>query len=323
MEGSVRVFHTNSWGGTRRGGAHWKGDLPIEEAHQYLTSLMDDLRSEGWNFESEESKILMLTHNILAGEQGYRELLDIYEYTDSVMKKEDDYFAFFVDVLEPASTAYTSGRIGEMFSILGDHQPHIRSGADKRRWVESLDVLTELQSSATVGDVIDHLAATHCPPLPGAIVLRESQLREYTQTSGEEMPRSLMETSRLRELPYSQVRSVASFINGNTPFSTKHGVKGLEFERVLVVVGRGWNHYNFNQMLEWVEGGVPAGKEDSFERSRNLFYVTCSRPKKHLVLLITEQLSESALRTLSRWFGADHVEGLDLEMAVTAAHSDL
>lgn len=30
----------------------------------------------------------------------------------------------------------------------------------------------------------------------------------------------------------------------------KHGVKDAEFENVLVVVGRGWNKYNFGKMLE-------------------------------------------------------------------------
>src|SRR3546814_1202712 len=69
------------------------------------------------------------------------------------------------------------------------------------------------------------------------------------------------------------------FIDGHTPFATKHGVKGAEFENVLVVVGRGWNKYNFAQMLEWIDAGPPPDKLEFFENNRNLFYVACSRPK--------------------------------------------
>lgn len=74
----------------------------------------------------------------------------------------------------------------------------------------------------------------------------------------------------------------------------------LEFERP-------WNLYNFNQFLEWENNGVPADKQESYERNRNLFYVACSRPKKRLCLLFTQQLSASALQALENWFGQENI----------------
>src|SRR3546814_9656565 len=87
------------------------------------------------------------------------------------------------------------------------------------------------------------------------------------------------------------------FIDGHTPFATKHGVKGAEFENVLVVVGRGWNKYNFAQMLEWIDAGPPPDKLEFFENNRNLFYVACSRPKVRLALLFTQVLTRSEEHT--------------------------
>jgi superfamily I DNA/RNA helicase len=52
-------------------------------------------------------------------------------------------------------------------------------------------------------------------------------------------------------------------------------------------------------------------KQDSFERNRNLFYVACSRPKKNLTLLFTQELSGYALATLEGWFGDEHVLAFD------------
>ncbi len=73
---------------------------------------------------------------------------------------------------------------------------------------------------------------------------------------------------------------------------------------------RGWNQYNWNQMLEFMENGYPNNKKDSFERNRNLFYVACSRAKHNLTLLITQQLSADALARLSYLFGGDQIVDL-------------
>jgi ATP-dependent DNA helicase UvrD/PcrA len=58
----------------------------------------------------------------------------------------------------------------------------------------------------------------------------------------------------LRSVPYQQVTALGKLVQGHTPFETKHGVKGAEFDNELVVVGRGWNRYDFNQMLELSKG---------------------------------------------------------------------
>ena len=118
----------------------------------------------------------------------------------------------------------------------------------------------------------------------------------------EEPPRRIQQTRQLRDVPYREVIALDRFIDGHTPFATKHSVKGDEFENVLVVLGRGWNKYNFDQFLQWSTEGVPAGKQDAFERSRNLFYVCCSRPTTRLALLFTQELSDVSLATLDNWF---------------------
>jgi len=109
----------------------------------------------------------------------------------------------------------------------------------------------------------------------------------------------------LRNISYQEVIALDRFIDEQTPFATKHGVKGAEFENVLVVFGRGWNQYNFGQFLEWASNPntVPSNKRDTYERNRNLFYVTVSRPKKRLAVLFTQELTNGALTMLKKWFG--------------------
>ncbi len=304
--GSVKVYHSNSWVGTRRGGSHWKGDLPPEDAHRFLEGLRQRLFDEGWDFDPQTTKILMLTHTVLGAEQNYAQIVSAFHYNDSFIKKEDPHIEFLVDTVEPASVAFQNGRYGEMFATIGVRSDCIRSIEDKQAWAKDMRSLIELRKTGTIGEVLDLLKETCRPRLPEKVQGSETELANATLEEITES-RTLSQTSKLREIPYTELISLALFVNDHTPFSTKHGVKGAQFENVLVVLGRGWNHYNWDQFLKWFPNGFPANKADFYERNRNLFYVTCSRPKKRLALLFTQELSETSLGTLRSWFGEENV----------------
>ena len=269
-QGSVRVFHTNAWPGQRRGGPHWGGDLPADAAQSTLQTVLDRLAREGWDLSSETTKILMLTHSVLAGRQGYPSIPAIFAFNESFTKKEHPHIAFFADALEPACNAYLSQKYGEMFRALGSSVPAIRAHDDKRKWFEAMDRLMELREAATVGHVLEHLLAVRRPRLPDSVERRERELREFVPEAEENMPRPLKELEDLRAVPYQEIVALCRYLSGHSPFETKHGVKGAEFDNVLVVVGRGWNRYNFGQMLELAVDppAIPANRRDAFERNR-------------------------------------------------------
>ena len=307
--GSVAVYHSNNWVGTRRSGGHWAGDLHSQDAHNYLEEVRHRLEDEGWAFVPEKTKILMLTHATLAAEQNYSHIDGAFEYKDSFIKKENSHIAFLVDTLEPACIAYMNGHYGEMFFVLGARSLIIKAQEDKRAWVRDMNKLLELRESGTIGQVLDHLKNVKRPRLPDAVKKAELEL---STASAETIAasRGLTEISRLRDIPYQELVSLADFLNDHTPFSTKHGVKGAEFENVLVVLGRGWNLYNWNQFLELSLGSIPSDKISFYERNRNLFYVASSRPKKRLALLFTQKISASAISTLTYWFGKEAIHSL-------------
>ena len=114
---------------------------------------------------------------------------------------------------------------------------------------------------------------------------------------------------KIKEVNYKEVINLGEYIDEKTPFSTKHGVKGAQFDNVLVILGRGWNHYNWNQMLEWMNQSPPQDRIDTYERNRNLFYVSCSRAKHNLTLLFTQELSDDALAQIEYIAGADNLIG--------------
>jgi DNA helicase-2/ATP-dependent DNA helicase PcrA len=312
-QGSIRIFHTNDWNGARRTGQHWGGDLPADIADTALHTVIDLLQQDGWDISPDATKILMLTHRILASKQGYSSLPSIFAFNESFTKKEHPHITFFADTLEPACEAYLDHRYGEMFLALGGSIPPIRSLADKQQWSDSMERLIELRKNGTVGDVIDHLRQSRRPRLPDTVELSERDLAQFDTAASEEMPRALKELQDLRTVAYSEIITLTRYLAGHSPFETKHGVKGAEFENVIVVIGRGWNQYNFNEMLELEQdvAHISPAREQAFERNRNLFYVVCSRPKRRLAILFTQQLSGVAMQTITKWFGNDSIRALE------------
>ena len=309
--GNVVVFHTNEWKGERLTGGHWGGDVPVAVAHSYLQAVQIKLVDIGWVFAPESTKVLMLTHNVLAAEQGYQHLAAAFSRTESYIKKEDPHILLLVDTVEPMCRAFAGKRYGQMLGVLGRRTQVIRSHADKTAWSEHFTSLLKLRETHTIGTVLDQIRKGQLIPMSETVERKERALEKL---GGSPVPDEAEEMTRLRQLravPYKEVIALKEFIDEKTPFSTKHGVKGAEFENVLVVFGRGWNLYNFAQFLEWAgDAKIPAGKIDMYERNRNLFYVACSRPKRRLALLFTQELKADALATLAKWFGSAAIHPL-------------
>ncbi|MCE1189537.1 MAG: UvrD-helicase domain-containing protein [Ignavibacteria bacterium] len=313
-QGMIDILHTNMWVGTRRNEAQWDGDLPVENARAYRIRAKEYLMGRGWDFNPQETKILMLTHNLLADEQGYKNLANVFSHNDSFIKKEDDYIEYFVDYLEPICNAYQSRKYGEMFKVLGQRTPNIRTLKDKVKWKNDFDKLIKIRNSGSIGDVIDHLKETQRPRLSDKIESKERKIVDIETVAenerSEDDKRFMERLQNLKRVSYKEVTTLTKFVEDQTLFATNHGVKGAEFENVFIVIGRGWSLYNFNQMLEWEQTGIPAGEEKNYERNRNLFYVACSRPKSKLAILFTQEISKSAMQTLKKWFGENSIHAL-------------
>jgi DNA helicase-2/ATP-dependent DNA helicase PcrA len=311
--GEATVFHTNAYVGDRTDDRSSKGDLPAPVASEYLSAVKARLTEDGWEFSPDVTKILMLTHNALAAEQGYPTIVEVFKKRkEAFVKKEDKTIEFLVSTVEPMCRAYQDRRFGEMFQILGRPQS-IKSHADKEAWRTDMTALGAIRQSGTVGDVLDHLKATRRPRLPDPVSRRETELSDFIPNPDEEEPSYLQRQRGLRAVPYREIIELTKFIEGSTPFATQHSVKGAEFENVLVVLGGGWNHYNWPRMLALMHTKAFTDKNQTgFYRARNLFYVSLSRPKKRLALLLTQKLPEDAMSTLNDLFGADRVHSLTL-----------
>ncbi|MCY1162121.1 ATP-dependent DNA helicase Rep [compost metagenome] len=313
-KGSIKVFHTNSWHGQRLNGGHWKGDLPADEVAQKISGITQQMIENGWDISSNKSKILFLTNNLIAIEQQFKNLANCFKYPEEYLKKENKYILFLLDFIEPVIQAFKNREYGSIFEFGKNKQYSLSCQDDKRLWAVTLSQLEQLRNDATIGDIIDFVAKSGILILPEAITKSETRFDELKSINSENLNEKDIEflefINKIRNISYQEVINLGEYIDLRTPFSTKHGVKGAEFDNVLVVLGRGWNKYNWDQMLHWMSDEIPVDKLETFERNRNLFYVCCSRAKHNLTLLFTQHLSDNALSTLSTIFGSEQISDI-------------
>lgn len=118
----------------------------------------------------------------------------------------------------------------------------------------------------------------------------------------------------LFKAPWAELERYRRYLAGNTELATHQVVKGSEFTHVMVVMddeqSRG-NHISYDKLFGATELGdrdlenVQAGKETTIDRSLRLLYVTCSRARESLALVLWARNPNEALkfvRDQSGWF---------------------
>ncbi|MEA3642658.1 MAG: AAA family ATPase [Lamprobacter sp.] len=121
------------------------------------------------------------------------------------------------------------------------------------------------------------------------------------------------------EAPFDQIEKYDRYVRGVSQFDTHQGVKGLEFPRVMVILSdeeaRGFM-FAYDKLFGVKEKSKTdleneaAGKETTIDRTRRLFYVTCSRAEKSLAVVYyaaNPALARDAMIEKA-WFEPDEIE---------------
>ena len=121
------------------------------------------------------------------------------------------------------------------------------------------------------------------------------------------------------EAPFDEIEKYDRYVRGVSQFDTHQGVKGLEFPRVMVVVSdeeaRGFM-FAYDKLFATTAKSKTdleneaAGKETTIDRTRRLFYVTCSRAEQSLAVVYYAAEPTLARDAMIRqeWFEPSEIE---------------
>ena len=298
FEGEALVITCDDFTGPRRMDKNFRGDLPADELKKRLTNLTEHIKRNHIS-DKESLKILMITHKVLASQQGYEKLLDILN--NGLRDKEDIFLLFFMEMLEPIYKALESSDMQLLFDTLKVKRYPITKKCEKIEWKKLQEQLMHARVQKTI-DVLKVVIESNLIPVPQNI------LAYYDMYfSAPDVCYSDTTIKDFLDLEYEQFISAINFLYPETEFSTEHGVKGEEDDNVVFVISKGWNQYQFDTYAPMIKNGYASDKEASYVRNRNLFYVCCSRPKKRLFFFISVPVDAIFRDFLIRLVGENNI----------------
>lgn len=299
FEGEVVVVTCEDYTGERRTDRNFKEDLPADELRMRINAISAHIKA---SVPAEETiKTLMITHKVLAAQQGYEKLLDILQ--DGLRDKDDPILLFFMETVEPVYKALQISDMQLLFDTLKKRYP-ITKKSEKLCWKALEQELTETREKRAA-DVLKTVIESNLIPIPPQV---EGYYQLYCTTPELIYPNGVP-IQEFLELEYAQFLAAIDFLYPEAEFSTEHGVKGEEYDNIIFVISKGWNQYQFETYAPMINGSVPIprGKEASFERNRNLFYVCCSRPKKRLIFFVSVPMTAAFRGFLSDLVGEENI----------------
>jgi DNA helicase II / ATP-dependent DNA helicase PcrA len=287
-------------------------DKPAMEdgVRAYMTALTDDA---GWS-DRDHCKILTLEHHMAAKRMGFEQLFEAIAPIEAFRTAFlDGSFAptrFFTHSVLPLITATQRGDKFFATKLIREASPLLSKdmlkGSEKpldqlRTAQAAIDSLMSLWANGepTCGAVLKNVASNNLFVVPDSLkaTLAASSAEPVVPEDDKEIDpvsENVAALLTLLDCPFSMIAPYASYVAHEASFDTHQGVKGLEFDRVMVLMDDGDARgflFGYDKLL-----GAKApsasdlknaeeGKDSSLGRTRRLFYVTCSRAKSSLALV--------------------------------------
>ena len=300
-----------------------KRDQRIAQTRAWAARKNDD---PAWNADdgNEAVKLLVIVHRMVAKQLGFSDLYAALN--DEAPEKFKNGFLDgtawpvrpFNNFVLPLVNASKNGSEFEVMQVLRSQSPLLArenlSGVnvaerlgELRRFTESLQQMMMPGSGATNADVLRRLHESKVIVLdprvlsylnlPAPVEAEKSDNAEAAEDmdDGEELTKEVSAMDAFLACPAPQFWGYYKYVNDDSPFSTQQGIKGAEFERVLVVLDDDeGTHVQFSYdkylgikpLSNRDEANRREGKETTVERTRRLFYVCCTRALKDLIVVL-------------------------------------
>lgn len=191
--------------------------------------------------------------------------------------------------LQEIITLYNQNRLGEF--LRATDKKTISSIHEKKRIKEAMIELSKTDG-ITLGDFIKKANELGIYPIDERLV---TYMDKYSYVY-----------ERVSAVSYSEFLRYYDYMEGRTPFSTQHKTKGSEYNNVLVLMESSWNKYNFGYMMGERPAKMTASYKSVVNRTSKLFYVCCTRTKKHLIVFYSCPTAV-VITKAKEWFGEENV----------------
>ncbi|WP_252244363.1 MULTISPECIES: UvrD-helicase domain-containing protein [unclassified Clostridium] len=268
---------------------------------QFIYNLNNDIYLKNYNeIDINQYKRLFLSHKEIASELGFRNISEVFSNefrmsaNDKLLKMED---SFIKIIMEMVITIFNHFIAKNYASIIARYN-------SERFTVKELDKLkNELEKiikyNGNLKDIIEKLKRLN--------LLNEYKINKIVKKYKDRGKIDFI--NKLYDIELKEYCMLYSQIYGQTNLQTLHGVKGDEFDKVIVNIRgiqqgeRSWTKYSFDKFFL-------NGLEDTPQsiNTHKLLYVACTRAKSSLVINYMasnkeEEHISKAFKNIKKLFG--------------------
>jgi DNA helicase-2/ATP-dependent DNA helicase PcrA len=301
-------------------------DINKDEVETTIMRMMSEhTQDDKWSGEGADVKILTLEHMMAARRLGfncfYAPFSKVSKYQMTLLQGSVSEIEFLTKVVLPmAESMKGDGRIA--LEILKGNSPLLKGEQTEKpyelylRCREGAKRIADIvNGNATIRCIVNEILKFQLLSIPDVVrqayLLKPSDLDDNTEAD-------LRAWVEVMDLSVDMVQSYDDYVNHRSRFDTHQGVKGLEFDRVMVIIddseinGRLFSYdklFGVKELSDKDRENQENGKETTIERTQRLFYVTCTRAKNSLaVVMYTDNpdgVKANAIK--KKWFNEDEI----------------
>ena len=270
---------------------------------------------------------LLLEHRMAAVRLGFADLYDnlrnVPKYSQGILDGSMSDMFLFKSILVPLENSYTQHDLSEVYQIVKDNSPLLRKDTLSKdesplKLIHTINLKVQelckllCRDDTTIGTVVEFISNNGLFNI--SPVLKES----IKEINGDSEEKEIVAWRKCMSLRYSEVRQYIKYVTGQSGFATHQGVKGLEYDRVMVIIDsqdtKGFlfdydKLFGVKPLSETDIKNMNEGLDNSIARTMRLFYVVCTRARHSLAILAYTTNPAIVKKTCEEngWFKNDEI----------------
>ncbi len=291
-----------------------------------------------WYGNNQEIKVLTLEHHMAARRGGFNDffepLYSVSKFKTGLLDGTLSGIPFFAQQILPLLEAMQAKNEFAVARIIKKYSPFV--SADRLKTsesplelihrggeaVKSFFSMWDGNADPSLLDILTKVADKKMFDIPEIFVpiisRRNSEENVYESNDSSDFDPEIDAWDKALSVPFSQFKAYVKYISDQSPFGTHQGIKGLQFPRVMVILdyneARGFM-FHYDKLLgakeptQTDQRNAQEGKETSIDRTRRLFYVTCSRAQNSLAVVVytneKDKIKDHLINV--KWFEEDEI----------------
>lgn len=300
--------------------------------------MVEQTGDKKWTGTEQNVKTLTLEHHMAAQRMGFSNffypLYSVDKLKTGLLDGSSSSVSLFTKVILPIYKAYLANNRFEIANIVKKYSPLVSKHSlqknkeklkalhDTNDKVQDLLQLWSRENQPLLIEILQKIDKSGIFQLPNVFKIVLARSASETRDEDSEMENDdevILAWENALKSSFNEIIKYNEYISDESTFGTHQGVKGLEFDRVMVIIddeeakGFMFNYdklFGIKPLTPNDEKNIREGKETGIDRTARLFYVACSRAKESLAIVAYSDDPETLKKNVVsyEWFLEDEVE---------------